>query len=280
MFVPQVAVSAFIALLGISGEADVKITVEGPRENANGFPAYTVTCPYQGRATQVEVLTPDDMKAGQSYPALYLLPVNDGIMGPWGSGIVEAKRHDIHNRFQVICVAPEYDYTPWFGDHPKERALRQESYLLEVVIPLVEERYPVIKGREGRFLLGFSKSGFGAITIALRNLERVGGAAAWDAPLMMRSPLPSEEEMQRVFASQENFNAYCIPALVDKHLEALRAAPPRLVLVSNGTDRGSVVELHQLLESRGVPHRFANDEKREHTWTSQWLPVVAQLLLE
>jgi len=280
VFVRQVAVSVLVALSGIADKAGVEVTVAGSKENANGFLSYTVTCPYEGRPTQVEVLPPDDMTVGKLYPVLYLLPVNDGITGPWGSGIVEAKRHDIHNRFQVICVAPEYDYTPWFGDHPKERALRQESYLLEVVMPLIEERYPVIKGKKGRFLLGFSKSGFGAMTIALRNLERIGGAAAWDAPLMMRSPLPPEEEMQRVFASQENFNAYCIPALVDKHLEALRAVPPRLALVSNGTDQGSVVELHKLLESRGVPHRFAVDEKREHTWTSQWLPMVAQLLLE
>jgi hypothetical protein len=218
------------------------------------------------------------MKAGENYRVLYLLPVNDGIMGEWGSGIVEARRHNIHNRFNVICVSPEYDYTPWFGDHPTEPAQRQESYLLDIVVPLIEERYPVVKAKEGRFLLGFSKSGFGAIAIMLRNLDRIGKAAAWDAPLMMNSPLPSEDEMQRVFATQENFDKYCVPTLVEKHLTTLQTGPPRLVLVSNGRDSGEIPDLHKLLDQRGIPHRFKIDEKREHTWTSQWLPVVAELL--
>jgi len=255
--------------------AAVEYSVEGPRKNANGFMTYFVTSPYQGRATQIEVLPPDCMQPGDKYPVLYLLPVNDGIMNQWGSGIVEAQRHDIHNRFHVICVAPEYDYTPWYGNHPTDPTLQQESYLLQTVMPLIEERYPVIEGKQGRILLGFSKSGFGAITIMLRNLDRIGMAAAWDTHLLMTGPLPGEEEMQRVFATQENFNQYCVPTLVDKHQATLQAGPPRLVLVANGNDAGS---LHPLLEERVVPHRYLVDKKREHTWTSQWLPVVAELL--
>ena len=95
---PCLAVLAFIGLSCFSAGAAMEVTGEGPRENANGFIAYTVTCPYQGRATQIEVLTPDNMKPGERYPVLYMLPVNDGIMGRWGSGIVEARRHNIHKR--------------------------------------------------------------------------------------------------------------------------------------------------------------------------------------
>jgi hypothetical protein len=255
------------------------ISVEGPSESTNGLATYTVNSPYQGRPTQIEVLTPDVMAPGVTYSVLYLLPVNDGIMNQWGSGIVEARRHDLANRFKVICVSPEYDYTPWYGNHPSDPALQQETYLLDVVMPVIEARYPVVPGKDGRILLGFSKSGFGAIAIALRNLYRIGKAAAWDAPLMMTSPFPNEEEMMRVFVSQDNFDPFCVPALVEKHAAELQSGPPRLVLVSNGSDAGSVVELHQLLESHLVPHRFLFDQRREHTWTSDWLPVVAELLL-
>ena len=269
-----------VAPSAIRAAGAVEYSVEGPVKNANGFTTYTVNSPYQGRATQIEVLPPDSTKPGALYPVLYLLPVNDGIMNQWGSGIVEARRHDIHNRFSVICVSPEYDYTPWYGDHPSDPTLRQESYLLDVVMPLIEERYPVIPGKDGRLLLGFSKSGFGAITIALRNLDTIGKAAAWDAPLMMRIPLQDQEEMLHVFATQESFDPYCVPSLVERHLATLQAGPPRLVLVSNGNGGGSVSELHTFLAERGVPHRFFIDEKREHTWTSDWLPVVAGLIFE
>jgi len=66
--------------------------------------------------------------------------------------IVEARRHDIHNRFNVICVSPEYDYTPWYGDHPTDLALAQESYLIKAVIPMIEERFPVIEGPDAAAL--------------------------------------------------------------------------------------------------------------------------------
>jgi len=249
----------------------VEFSVQGPEVNVNGFMTYTVDSPYQGRPTQIEVLPPDLMKPGEQYPVLYLLPVNDGIMNRWGSGIVEARKHNIANRYNVICVSPEYDYTPWYGDHPSDPTLRQESYLLEVVMPLIEERYPVVPGKDGRILLGFSKSGFGAITLALRHLDRIGMAAAWDAPLMMTSPLPGQEEMQRVFATQENFDPYCVPSLVEKHLATLQAESPRLVLVANGEGGWSVSELHRFLDEHDVPHRFLVDEEREHTWASDWI---------
>ncbi|MCL4691330.1 MAG: hypothetical protein KJ060_02315 [Candidatus Hydrogenedentes bacterium] len=259
--------------------AAVDISVDGPSESANGFTAYTVNSPYQARPTQIEVLPPDVMAPGETYPVLYLLPVNDGIMNQWGSGIVEARRHDLANRFKVVCVSPEYDYTPWYGNHPSDPALQQETYLLEVVMPAIEARYPVVPGKGGRILLGFSKSGFGAMAIALRNLDRIGKAAAWDAPLMMTSPFPNEEEMMRVFVSQENFDPYCVPALVEIHASAeLQAGPSRLVLVSNGSETGSIPELHALLEGHKMPHRFLVDQRREHTWTSDWLPVVTEML--
>jgi hypothetical protein len=259
------------------GEA-AEIVVRGPEKSANDFSTYTLNSPYQGRPAAIEVLVPDKMTVGQRYPVLYLLPVNDGIMNQWGSGIVEARRQDIHNRFNVICVSPEYDYTPWYGNHPSDPALAQENYLIKAVIPMIEERFPVIGGPDGRILLGFSKSGFGAMSIALRNLDFIGKAAVWDAPLTMKKYFPGEEEMVRVFETQENFAKYCIPTLIDKHLMALQNGPSRFVLVSNANPNDSVTSLHTLFEKDGIPHRYALDKRREHTWTSEWLPVVANLL--
>jgi len=272
------AIAAFILACHAGYGQAADIIVHSPEKSVNGFSSYTLKSPYQDRPTCVEVLTPDKMKAGERYPVLYLLPVNDGVMGPWGSGIAEAKRHDIHNRFNVICVSPEYDYTPWYGDHPSDAKLAQERYLIRAVIPMIEERLPAIKGPEGRILLGFSKSGFGALSIALRHLDFIGKAAAWDAPVTMKSYFPDEEEMVRVFQTQENFDRYCIPTLAEQQRAALKNGPPRLFLLSNANPADSITALHALLEERGIPHRYAVDTKREHTWPSGWLPVAVNLL--
>ena len=47
---------------------------------------------------------------------------------------------------KLICLAPAYDETPWFGDHLAEPTLQQESHRLKLVIPFVEKRYPKCEG--------------------------------------------------------------------------------------------------------------------------------------
>ncbi|MEA1951514.1 MAG: alpha/beta hydrolase-fold protein [Planctomycetota bacterium] len=258
--------------------ADSRIDVKGPETRDDGIINYTVMSPYQKRPTIIEVLLPDGAPEGARYPVLYILPVNDGLDGQWGSGIQEAKRHSIHNRYKVICVSPEYDYTPWFGDHPTDPTLGQESYLLKVVIPVVEGRFPVVKGKDGRLLLGFSKSGFGAITIFMRHLDVIGKAVAWDSPLTMKSIFPEEEEMKVVFENQENFDKYCIPNLVKLHAATLKSGSPRLFLVSNANPNDSITALHSLFDTCEIPHHYQIDERRKHDWRSGWFPVVADLL--
>lgn len=271
------AMLVFVARAPAAGQMGA-LMVEGPERSINGFSSYKLNSPYQGRTTCVEVLTPDEIDATMRYPVLYLLPVNDGVVGQWGNGLVEAKHHDIANRFSLICVSPEYDYTPWYGDHPTERALAQESYLIKAVIPMIEARFPVLDGPQGRILLGFSKSGFGAVSITLRHLDIIGKAVAWDAPLTMKSYFPNEEEMVRVFQTQENFDNYRIPTLIERQHEILQNASPRLFLLSNANPTDSIAALHELLKKKGIPHRYAVDAKREHTWTSGWLPVAVNLL--
>jgi hypothetical protein len=102
-------------------------------------------------------------------------------------------------------VAPTFSHLPWYADHPTDKEIRQETYLLRVVLPLVERTYPVQSQLEGRLLIGFSKSGFGAWTLLLRHPEVFGRAAAWDAPLMMDRL--GKYGTDGVFGTPENFGA-------------------------------------------------------------------------
>ncbi len=274
----------FLFLLTLTASAfavEAPTQVKEPTTGKDGIINYPVISPYQAGENAVEVLLPDNLDPAKRYPVIYFLPVNDGIDGPWGSGIQEAKRFNLHNRHQVICVSPEYNYTPWFGDHPTEPTLRQESHLIHSVIPMIEERYPVIKGKDGRMLLGFSKSGFGAITILLRNLDVIGKAVSWDSPLTSTAIFKGEEEMVRVFETDENFAHYSIPGLIDKQAKVLAVGPPRIYLISSGPrPTGSAKILHDKLTGLGIAHGFKVDKARQHTWTSEWVPVAVDVLFE
>ena len=59
--------------------------------------------------------------------------------------------------------------------------------MLEAVIPAIEARYPALRAREERFLIGFSKSGWGALSLIMRHSDVFERAVAGTPPLPCRN---------------------------------------------------------------------------------------------
>ena len=137
-----------------------------PHGSENGFHVHRIESEYQRGVTEIKVLLPDRMEPSKRYPVLYVLPVEAGNGKQYGNGLVEIKKHDLHNKHGVICVEATFSQLPWYADHPTGAKIRQETYFLKVVLPFLEQHYPVTTERGGRFLLGFSKSGWGAFTLS------------------------------------------------------------------------------------------------------------------
>ncbi len=131
-------------------------------KDANGFFVHQLESPYQSGKLPVRVLVPDRLEKGMKYPVVYILPVEPTDDAKFGNGLLEIKKHDLHNTFQAVFVAPTFSTLPWYADHPTKQELRQESHLLKAVVPLIEKTYLVRAERDGWLLLGFSKSGAGA----------------------------------------------------------------------------------------------------------------------
>ena len=242
-----------------------------------GTRTWTVTSQYLAGPTEIEAILPRRLQPGRRYPVLYILPVNPGAQGPWGSGLEEARNQDVANRHSLVCVAPTFDSLPWYADHPTDPAIRQESHFLNIVLPSVESRLPVLREACGRLLVGFSKSGWGAFSLLLRRPDLFGSAASWDAPLMKQAP--DAFGMEQVFATPENFEAYKITALVERRANLLRPQPPRLVLMGYGNFREDTVQMHDRLAALGVTHLYDNQTERRHDWHSGWLAEAVKYLM-
>ncbi len=221
-----------IALPSMASEGDVSIS-EGTRDS-HGFIVHNVKCPFQSGQTQIRVLLPDRLDPSTQCPAIYVLPVERLNEDRFGDGLAEAKKLDLHNSLHAILIAPTFSQLPWYADHPTDPAIRQETYLLSVVLPFIEKTYPVVPGRAGRLLLGFSKSGWGALSLLLRHPDIFAKAAAWDAPLMKDKP--DQFGMNDIFATQENFEAYQITRLLEKRVDDLRGST-RLIVLGYGNFR-------------------------------------------
>jgi Putative esterase len=246
------------------------------RKDDNGFLLHTVESAYQDRRTTLRVLLPDRLEKARRYPVLLVLPVEAGNGRRYGDGLLEVKKRSLHNRYGLVCVEPTFARLPWYADHPTNPKLRQESYLLEVVVPFVEKTYPVQARPEGRLLLGFSKSGWGAFTLLLRHPDVFGRAAAWDAPLMMNAP--GRYGSGESFATRENFAHYQVSRLLERQAGKLGKGK-RLAALGYGNFRKDHQAVHTLMQRLQVPHEYRDGPNRKHNWHSGWVDEAVAFLV-
>lgn len=238
--------------------------------------------PHQAGGTRVEVLLPDELEAERRYPVLYLLPVvGKGGTGkrPYGDPIALVRAAGIHRR-GVICVFPGFSIAPWYGDHANDPQVAQERHLLETVLPFIDATYPTRPEAEGRWLLGFSKSGWGATTLLLRHPEAFGYAAVWDAPLMLDGSGDDWGPMglSRVFGTKDAMLTSLPTSLVRERADHLQDRP-RLVLGVGHYWRAQTTRYHALLDEFQVPHVWRDDLTQAHRWDSGWLAPMAEALI-
>jgi S-formylglutathione hydrolase FrmB len=265
-----------IAVAIVSGSVFVAAD-EPPEKRANGWHVHRMTSKLQAGPTEIKVLLPDQIESGKRYPVLYVLPVEANNEHRYGDGLAEVQRVNLHNKHGLICVAPTFAHLPWYADHPTDASIRQESYFISEVVPLVDRSYPVPGDREGRWLVGFSKSGWGAFSLLARHPDLFGRAAAWDAPLNM--PRFDMYGAGQVFGNQEHFEKYrVLPAL--QNCKPLANSPSRLVLTGYDNFRDQHVTAQMRLSESQIGLTYRDGPQRRHVWNSGWVEEAVDLLAE
>jgi hypothetical protein len=241
----------------------------------DGVLCHCVLSPFQSGETKIHVLLPSSPESQAPYKTIYLLPVARGDSRPWGDAMVEILKHEFHKTHPFVFVMPTFSHAPWYADHPGAPRIRQESHFLKVVVPFIESTYPVLPTQSGRLLLGFSKSGWGAYSLLLRNPQAFSKAVAWDAPLGQQSP--NKYGMREVFAAQDALDPYCIWDLLPKCAEFL-SAKQRLGLLGHGVFRAHHQATHFRMMKLGILHEYQDGPRREHDWHSGWVPSAVEFL--
>ncbi|MEX2216036.1 MAG: alpha/beta hydrolase-fold protein [Phycisphaeraceae bacterium] len=255
-----------------------KVSV-GSFHKDRGVWRYNVTSKYQKGENLVEVLLPDHYDAGRAYRVLYVLPVETGIGGRYGDGLMEVKKLGAHNRHQLVCVTMAFDQLPWYADHATDKQRQHESYITRVIVPFIESKYTTKGNAAGRLLLGFSKSGWGAFTLILRNPDLFARAASWDAPLMFTDwdKWPSRS-WTAPFGSEETFRAFSPAALIEARAAAFKKDPARLILLGPGNFKQDAITMHEAMKRLGVQHTFDHTLDSRHDWHSGWVKPAIEYL--
>lgn len=278
------AVFLLMANLLLAEETPVKSDIDGVRH-------YTLTSPFASGTNTLEVLLPDHFDPAKKYSVLYVLPVEGRGVNHYGNGLAVIRKLDAHNRHDLIVAAPSFGVPPWFGNHAADPGRRYEDYLVKDVIPFIESRFPTPGTPEGRLLLGFSKSGWGAFTLILRNPDVFGYAASWDAPLMIT------EKQFGVWQTDQNFGtseamAQFLPTVLLRERGGPFREKARLVLAGKNlfgtmSDKRFPYEgpshteaAHALMEQLGVKHLYAPDVAAPHSWNPKWVGPVLEKLMQ
>jgi len=238
--------------------------------------------PHQDGPTRVEVLLPDKLEPGKKYPVLYILPVAGAHKRPFGDGLMEAKKADLANKYGIICVEPYFSSIPWLGNHATDPKNQQEKHMLEAVVPMIDATYPTQADPEGRWLIGFSKSGWGAMTLLLRHPETFGYAAAWDVPFMLNGKGPGKKwgpmGLAKNFGTPEAMAGFLPTKLAEDKADWLKERE-RIVIGPGKFWKGPSTKYHQHLEKLGIPHAYVDDKVVEHRWDTGWFePVAVELI--
>jgi hypothetical protein len=247
------------------------MTVGTPTVDANGVKYYPVTSVYQGSHQQIiRVLQPTNPVPGNPPRLLYVLPVDAGVdtlSSPYSDGLEQLRLLDVQDQFNMTLIAPSFDYEPWYSDNILD-AKQMESFVINHLVPfgdtLISSSVPQ------RYLIGFSKSGNGALDLILRHPGVFNGAAIWDSPVET-TDISTFPGLLMNFGSQANFNSYSITALIASNANAFQQQTRLWISGDQANYQSQMIHLHNQLTAAGIPHTWVEGGVRAHSWSSGWL---------
>lgn len=147
-----------------------------------------------------------------------------------------------------------YSRMTWYDDADLAEAERQ---ILELdAVPLI--------------LIGFSKSGPGALRLALLRPERVAGLVLFDFPT------PSLTPAMNHLCPHEHSNsdsATCIVAALKNRL----SPSCQILIITGNTFAAETSAFASVLVRHDVPHHFRARSGATHRWDSGWLEEISDL---
>lgn len=241
-----------------------------------------------GAALPYNVILPTDYDTSPTtrYPVLYLLHGLTGHYSDWAS---RSNVADYAQQYRMIVVMPEGN-DGWYTDNASVATDKYESYILQELIPDVEQRYRTIQARYGRSVAGLSMGGYGAIKFGLKSPQTFAFAASMSgafaitkipekdlgqyAPVLLKLYGPMGAETRKandLFDIVENMPANRVASLPYFYFDCGTEDPLPLVFSSNR-------DLAKVMFDKKIPHEF-RELPGDHSWAywDQQIPHILEI---
>ena len=241
-----------------------------------------------GAALPYNVVLPTDYDTATTtrYPVLYLLHGLSGHYSDWAS---RSNVADYAQQYRMIVVTPEGN-DGWYTDNAAVATDKYESYILQELIPDVQQRYRTIEARYGRSIAGLSMGGYGAIKFGLKSPQTFAFAASMSGafaitripekdlnqlgPILMKLYGPFGSDTRKandIFDIVENLTVPRIAALPYFYFDCGTEDPLPTVFTSNR-------DLAKLMVDKKIQHEF-RQLPGDHSWAywDQQIPHILEI---
>jgi hypothetical protein len=227
---------------------------------------------YQEDSTRISIVH-DVLHDDSVLNLVFVLPVEaHKEKYQYGNGIDECRKLLDSNRVatNVVFIQPDYIRVPWYVNHVSNPEVRQEHYTLEV-IDLMKARYAAAAPKVRVFLLGFSKSGWGAMHLLVKHPEAIDGIFIWDAPLA--TAWNEHWGMRAAFGSEAHFeeNYYFMR---EKDLSYEELKNKRIVVGGYDFFEELSRDFLALLDEKGIAYVHNPTLEYAHRWDRNWIQAL------
>lgn len=231
------------------------------------------------------VILPADYDTSKTtrYPVLYLL---HGLTGHYNDWVSRTNVADYAAEYRMIVVTPEGN-DGWYTDSATVTTDKYESYILDELIPDVQQRYRTIEARYGRSIAGLSMGGYGAIKFGLKSPATFVFAGSMSGAFGVTRLTEKEigenwKDSMKLFgaAGSETRMKNDLFDIVGK-LPAARVASLPYFYFDCGTEDVQFIfssnrELASLMFEKKIPHEF-RELPGDHSW-AYWDKQIPEVL--
>ena len=141
------------------------------------------------------VIVPDNYKKNKKkFPVVYLL---HGYSGNYATWVKSFKDVSIQvDKYGFIAIGVDGNYSSWYFDSPIDPNFKYETYVIDELIPFIDQKYKTIANREGRAISGLSMGGHGALYLSLKHQDVFGAAGSMSGGVDIR-PFPEKWDIKK-----------------------------------------------------------------------------------
>jgi hypothetical protein len=249
-------------------------TVDYLGTDSTGVESFDVLSDNDGYGPQIlRVLPPTHPAPGVAHNFLFVLPVEAGLGDVYGDGLKTLQALDAEDQYNVTIIEPSFDYQPWYANS-STNANQYETFMTRELVPWVMANLETT-GTEKNWLIGFSKSGYGAQDLILKYPTLFALAASWDFPADMSSYDQYGVSPSENYGTEANFasNYQLTPAFVAAHAAPFEAQN-RIWIGGYYYFGQDMTDYDALLTSEGIAHTNGLSQYLAHAWDSGWVPAA------